>query len=264
VSEEEEARALAVAVEAAGAAGEECLRRRFRLDPRAIRSKSARRDLVSEADLAAEAVLLERIRRAFPGDAILAEESGGEPPSRGACWCLDPLDGTTNFVHGLPEFSVSVARLVDGVPRVGVVHAPALGETFAARAGAGATRNGEPMRVSATGELADSLLATGFPYRRAELGNDNLENFGRLFHEVRDLRRLGSAALDLAFVACGRFDGYWELHLGRHDVAAGGLLVGEAGGRVTDLRGGETWTSGRSVLATNGRIHDALRARLRD
>ncbi len=264
-AEEEDERALEVALRAAVMAGEACMRHFERLDRRTVHSKSARRDLVSAADLASERVLLEEIGRAFPGDAIHAEESsrasGADP---GGTWFLDPLDGTTNFVHGLPEFTVSVGRFVDGAPAVAVVHAPRLHETFAARRGAGATRNGRPIHVSATEDLPDALIATGFPYRRTEVANDNVANFANLVLRVRDLRRLGSAALDLAFVACGRFDGYWEMHLEPHDVVAGALLVREAGGRVTAIDGSDGWAGGKSILATNGSVlHDTLRDLLR-
>lgn len=261
-------RALAVAEEAARIAGAELLRHYERLDPSAIRTKSVRRDLVSAADLASERILLDRIRAEFPDDAIHAEESsraGSQgAASTGAVWYLDPLDGTTNFVHGLPEFTISIARFVEGAPRVAVVFAPALRELYSARAQGGAHRNGSPIAVRPNAILADALLATGFPYRRAELENNNLGNFTNMFLRCRDIRRLGSAALDLAFVACGRFDGYWELHLERHDVAAGGLLVAEAGGTVTDLRGGASWPTGRSILATNGPLHAELLTLLRE
>jgi myo-inositol-1(or 4)-monophosphatase len=257
-------RALEAAVGAAREAGEILLAHHENLDKSSVHTKSSRRDLVSAADLASEARLVERLRAAFPDDAISTEESKTGGAGRGgAVWHLDPLDGTTNFVHGLPEFTISIARFVKGAPRIAVVHAPKLGELFTARAGGGAFRNGTRLHVSETASLADALLATGFPYRRDLTRNDNVDNFARLLPEVRDLRRLGSAALDLAFVAAGRFDGYWELHLEPHDVAAGGLLVLEAGGRVTDLAGGAGWTSGRQILATNGRLHDALLARLR-
>ncbi|HKE00535.1 MAG TPA: inositol monophosphatase family protein [Planctomycetota bacterium] len=254
--------ALAVARGAALEAGAELLARYEKLDRRTVRTKSIRRDLVSEADLASEKVILARIRAAFRDDAIRAEESSRAAVAGSAVWHVDPLDGTTNFVHGLPEFSISIARYRDGAPRVAVVHAPKLGETYTALAGGGAHRNGERLHVTKTAELADALLATGFPYRRGELPNDNVANFAHILPLVRDLRRLGSAALDLAFVAAGRFDAYWELHLEPHDVAAGALLVREAGGRVTDVAGGDAWLEGRSVVASNGPLHEPLRSRL--
>ncbi|MFN0208054.1 MAG: inositol monophosphatase family protein [Planctomycetota bacterium] len=265
--EVEDERALAAAKRAALAAGARILEYYEKLDPATIHTKSARRDLVSAADVAAEKIILAEITQEFANDTIHAEESsragGASLTNSGGVWYIDPLDGTTNFVHGLPEFTVSIARFVNDEPRIGVVYAPRLGELYEARKGGGAFRNGAAIRVSKATELADSLVATGFPYRRAELENNNLVNFNNLFLKTRDLRRLGSAALDLAFVACGRFDAYWELHLERHDVSAGGVLVMEAGGTITDLAGGSAWPRGKSVLASNGLIHEELRGLLR-
>lgn len=260
----DDSRALVAAVAAARSAGEELLSRHRKLDRGAIRTKSSRRDLVSEADLASQGLLLAALSRAFPEDRFRAEES--DPSEQGdtaAVWHLDPLDGTTNFVHGLAEFSISIARTVGGRPRVAVVFAPALGELFAARAGGGATLNGSPIEVSGTQDLADALVATGFPYRREGGVCPNAANFAALLPLVRDLRRLGSAALDLAYVAAGRFDAYWELHLSPHDVMAGGLLVTEARGRVSDLAGGDQWVTGRAIVASNGRLHAPLLPLLR-
>jgi myo-inositol-1(or 4)-monophosphatase len=227
---------LSVARSAALDAGALLLDRLGRLAASQVRSKSAARDLVTEADVASERLLVGRLRAAFPGHAIEAEEEvhdGGEDDGRPR-WFLDPLDGTVNFVHGLPCFAVSVALWRAGVPEVAVVHAPRLGETFTALRGQGARLDGRAIRVSAATSLAECVLATGFPYRRGELAHDNRENFNRFFYDVRGMRRMGSAAIDLAYVAAGRFDGYWELHLSPHDVAAGALLVREAGGTVTD------------------------------
>jgi myo-inositol-1(or 4)-monophosphatase len=148
------------------------------------------------------------------------------------------------------------------VPKVAVVHAPRLGETFTAVRGGGTQLGGERVRVSRSSELAESLLASGFPYRREELEHDNLANWNALFYDVRDLRRMGSAALDLAYTAAGRLDAYWELHLSPHDVAAGALLVREAGGVVSDLRGGEDWLFGGSIVAGPAALHALLRPRL--
>jgi myo-inositol-1(or 4)-monophosphatase len=258
----EDEAALAVARGAAIEAGGELLARHGKIDRLSVRTKSIRRDLVSDADVASERAILARIRAAFPDDAIRAEESSRGASSGRAVWHVDPLDGTTNFVHGLAEFSISIARYVDGVPRVAVVHAPKLGETFTAAAGGGAWLGPAPIRVTDTPSLEDALLATGFPYRRGELPNDNVANFARVLPLVRDLRRLGSAALDLAYVAAGRFDAYWELHLEPHDVAAGALLVREAGGRVTEVSGADGWLEGRNVVATNGPLHEPLRSLL--
>ncbi len=264
----EEART--VALEAAREAGEILLRSLGRLDPARIESKSAARDLVTEADLTSERCLVSHLRRRFPEHTIEAEEEVKDAERGGPRWFLDPLDGTVNFVHTLPCFSVSLGLCVEGVPQVAVVHAPRLGETFHAVRGGGAflleeSGNGRKetrLSVSGTPELADAILATGFPYRRHELVPNNLENFGRLFTEVRDLRRMGSAALDLAYTAAGRFDGFWELYLSPHDVAAGALLVLEAGGLVTDLDGGADWLRGGHIVASGPALHERLRSRL--
>ena len=259
---------LAVAEAAAREAGRLLLERFGKVDRARVRSKTAARDLVSAADVEAERSIVAAIRAAFPDDAIEAEEEvrdAVEPAGAAERprWFVDPLDGTVNFVHGIPAFAVSIARYRGSMPEVAVVHLPRLGETFTAEAGKGARLDGEPIRVSATAELGDAILATGFPYRRHELEHNNLENFGRFFLHVRGMRRIGSAAMDLAFVAAGRFDGFWELHLAPHDVAAGALLVREAGGIVQDADGGEDWLRGGHIVAAGPGLFEAIRARVR-
>lgn len=240
-------------------AGELLMERLGRLEAGEVTSKSARRDLVTAADVASERLLVERVRAAYPGHAIEAEEEVCDTVEDDRPrWFIDPLDGTVNFIHELPAFAVSIGLFVGRRPLVAVVHAPRLGETFVAAEGAGATLNGRPLRVSQTTELADAIVATGFPYRRNELPNNNLANFDRLFLQVRGLRRMGSAAIDLAYTAAGRIDAYWELHLGSHDLAAGALLVREAGGVVTDVDGGDDWLRGGAVVAGPRALHDAL------
>jgi myo-inositol-1(or 4)-monophosphatase len=258
----ERERARDVALEAARAAGDVLLEMLGRLDPARLGRKSAARDLVPEADLAAERILVARLRAELPGHAIESEEAVRDAASDGPRWFLDPLDGTVNFVHRIPCFAVSLGLFVGGEPEVAVVHAPRLGETFHAVRGGGAFLGVERLRVSECASLGEAILATGFPYRRTELAQNNLANFANLFLDVRDLRRMGSAALDLAYVAAGRFDGFWELHLAPHDVAAGALLVREAGGRVTDVDGGEDWLRGGHVVAAGPGLHALLRARL--
>lgn len=257
-----------LALQLAAAAGADLLQRRAEA-AKAPESKGVRRELVTAADRAAEAIVVGGLLRAFPDHAVLAEE--GVLTARGAAsraaewtWIVDPLDGTTNYVHGLPHFAVSIALAHRGTPVVGVVHAPALGETYFAARGHGAFRRGAAgaeaqLRVSATAELADALLATGFSYVRNEPGrDDNAGHVAAVLPHCRDLRRLGSAALDLCYVAAGAFDGYWELYLAPYDVAAGAVLVQEAGGRVTDWSLGDDWLFGPQVLASNGRIHAPL------
>ncbi len=257
------------AIDAAFAAGriqEEALGHLGRAD---VRSKSSRRDLVTTVDVASERAIVSRLRALSGNHAIEAEEEVHDEDDGRPRWFIDPLDGTVNFFHGLPLFCVSIALYRGTAPVLGVVHAPALGETFVSAAGAGAHRVGRagsgqaPLSVAAeTQELADAVLATGFPYRRGELEHSNLENFSRFFHEVRGMRRMGSAALDLAFVAAGRLDGFWELHLSPFDVAAGAALVLEAGGTVTDARGGQDWLRGGSIVAAPRELAVLMRARI--
>lgn len=226
----------------------------------AAESKGERRNLVTGADRASEEAILACLNSARPGDTVVAEESVLEEATRGRVWFVDPLDGTNNFTQGIPLFCVSIGLLVDGEPRVGVVHAPMLGEVHAAVLGDSprATLNGEPVSVSPTDELADSIVATGFAYDREEIEDDNVDNFTRVLMRVRGMRRGGSAALDLAWVAAGRLDAFWELWLNPWDVAAGAALVRAAGGVVTDMTGGTDWLTGRHVAVSNGRVHAEL------
>lgn len=228
----------------------------------AERKAGVRRNLVSQADLEAE----EALRRRIPDEHdVLAEEGSARQTGARRCWVVDPLDGTVNFLHGIPFWCASIAVVEDGEPIAAVVHAPALNQTFTATAGGGARLNDESISVSATDELAEAILATGFAYRRDELADDNLDNFVTMGHAAAGLRRMGSAALDLSYTACGRLDGFWELHLEPWDVAAGTLIVREAGGTVTDFRGDPDYGTilhGRNIVASNGRIHDAIRGRL--
>jgi myo-inositol-1(or 4)-monophosphatase len=228
----------------------------------AERKGGRRRDLVSRADREAEQLVVDRVP---PGDDVLAEEGSGRSTGAARCWVVDPLDGTVNFLHGIPFWAVSIGVLEAGELVAAVVHAPALAETFTAVRGGGCRREGRPVSVSATVELGDALLATGFPYDRNRLADNNLDNWSTLALASAGLRRLGAASLDLAYVACGRLDGFWELHLAPWDVAAGVLLVAEAGGRVTDLAGGtdlDRLLHGRNIVASNGRVHDELRRHL--
>jgi myo-inositol-1(or 4)-monophosphatase len=219
-------------------------------------------DLVTEMDLASEAVILGGIRARFPDHAILSEEAGAgagaaddtKPAYR---WVVDPLDGTTNYAHGVPIFCVSIGLEHHGERVLGVIYAPMLDELYAAERGQGATLNGRPLQVSRTEALNRSLLVTGFPYD-VQVKATNLQHFGAFIHKAQAVRRLGSAAIDLAWVAAGRFDGFWEPRLAPWDLCAGTLLVEEAGGRVTGYGGGPFSIHGKEVLATNGRIHDAM------
>jgi myo-inositol-1(or 4)-monophosphatase len=222
------------------------------------------RNLVTALDLEVEEMLISRIRDRFPEDSIRAEEGGGDlageqlrSPSSHR-WVIDPLDGTTNYVHRHPFYCVSIGVEDASGPLVGVVFAPRLDELFAARRGRGATLNGESIHVSEESDLSRALLASGFAYAHGTDEDQNLRNWARLAGKCRGLRRCGSAALDLAYVADGRFDGFWELGLSPWDVAAGALLVQEAGGEVTDCVGGPSYHDGTSIAASNGAIHAQL------
>jgi myo-inositol-1(or 4)-monophosphatase len=255
---------LAQALAAAREAGALLLEHYGRIRLEDVRTKTAARDLVTAADVAAERIVVERLREAFPDHAIEAEEEVHDRSARETPrWFLDPLDGTVNFVHRLPFFAVSLALYSPEGPELAVVHAPELCETFTAMRGGGAYLGERKLSVSRAESLGESLLATGFPYRRNEVAENNLGNFSRFFLEVRGERRMGSAAIDLAYVADGRLDGYWELHLSPYDVAAGALLVREAGGIVTDADGGEDWLRGGHIVASAPGIHAAMRERVR-
>lgn len=233
-------------------------RDRYETDIR-IRTKSASIDLVTEVDHACEAHIVETLNRERPEDAILAEEGGGTDRENAPWrWVIDPLDGTTNYAHGYPRFCVSIGVEKDDVREVGVVYDPLLDECYEAVRGNGARLNGRALRVSGEADFGAALVATGFAYDVRRSPEDNLAQFARVIKQARAVRRDGSAALDLCYVAAGRFDGFWELKLHPWDVAAGLLIVDEAGGRTSDLRGGPAPRSGRSIVASNGHIHAAL------
>lgn len=224
-----------------------------------ISTKSADVDLVTEVDRACEELIVAGIQAERPGDAILAEE-GGARDVDGAVWrwVIDPLDGTTNFAHSYPCFAVSIGVERDGESRVGVVYNPVLDELFHATTGGGAWCNGKAIHPTRETQLGRSLVATGFAYDRRKSERDNLDELATFLARARAIRRDGSAALDLCQVACGRLDGYWEFKLAPWDVAAGRLILTEAGGRVSDARGGPAPASGAEMVASNGGIHDAM------
>jgi myo-inositol-1(or 4)-monophosphatase len=225
-----------------------------------IRTKSAAVDLVTDVDETCEALIVSTLEAERPGDAILAEEGGERDPGGAAWrWIIDPLDGTTNYAHGYPRFCVSIGVEFEGARSVGVVYDPLMDELYHAVAGRGAYLNGRQIRVSQETALDRALLATGFAYDRRKSEQDNLNNFAAFLKAARALRRDGSAALDLCYVASGRLDGFWELKLAPWDVAAGYLIVEEAGGRCSDLSGGTAPASGSEVVASNGKIHQAMR-----
>ena len=219
-------------------------------------------NLVTQADEEAERLILDGLRESFPDHAILAEESGASAAQSDYTWVVDPLDGTTNFAHGYPIFAVSMALRGPGGLLLGVVYDPLRNECFTARRGGGTLLNGEPVRVSQETELGRALLATGFAYDR-HTASSNTAAFFHVLRRAQGLRRAGAAALDLAYVACGRLDGFWERGLYPWDVAAGILLVREAGGKATDYGGDEESESlyqGSFVVLSNGQRHDEMLA----
>ncbi len=247
------------AVKAALAAGQ-LQRSRFASDL-SIDLKGAK-NLVTEIDLASEKLIVETIQAEFPDHSILAEE-GDYPVGDGLhTWVIDPLDGTTNYAHGYPWFCVSIALMVGGELQVGVIYNPMTDDLFTAIAGQGAFHNGARIAVSGRQPLGSSLLATGFPYDCATDPENNFDHFVCFQKAARGIRRCGAAALDLAWLAAGRLDGFWEVKLKPWDVAAGTLLVQEAGGRVTAFDGAEYEITNHRILASNGLIHDEMSALL--
>lgn len=216
-------------------------------------------DVVTEGDLASEAAIVPILREAFPQFDIVSEEGGGIERGGEYAWHIDPIDGTTNFANNIPFFSVSIALADRNLnPVVGVVHMPILGELFSAAHGRGASLNGKPIHVSGTLDMHRAVMASGFSTQRHALPYElnNLKHWREMLWQVRDLRRFGSAALDLAYVACGRLDGFWERHIHSWDVLAGICLIHEAGGSVTDYTGGlEKALSGEEVVASNALLH---------
>jgi myo-inositol-1(or 4)-monophosphatase len=215
-------------------------------------------DLVTEADRRSEGIILKSLRTSFPRDDILTEESDQDRTDSERRWIVDPLDGTTNYTHGFPMWCVSIAFEHQGIIEAGVVYNPNTKELFTARRGRGAFLNGARIHVSRQRELSNSMLVTGFPYDVHTSDQDNLEPFGRFIKRAQAVRRLGSAALDMVYVACGRFDGFWEMKLRPWDTAAASLIVAEAGGKVTDFSGKNFSSYGQECLASNGKIHRAM------
>ncbi|MEP6958920.1 MAG: inositol monophosphatase family protein [Nitrospirota bacterium] len=247
---------ISVAVDAAHQAGAVLVgftRTGFRIEHKQIIN------LVTDADRQAEQCIIDVIHDAFPTHRVLAEERGltEQPPSRYQ-WVIDPLDGTTNFAHGFPNYCVSIGVECDGHGIIGVVYDPTRDELFTAQIGQGAHLNGIPIAVSKTGHLDHALLVTGFAYDIRETSNNNLNHFARFALKVQGLRRTGTAALDLCYVAAGRFDGFWEVKLSPWDMAAGVVILREAGGAVTDFKGNPHSIYGQELVASNGPIHQLM------
>ncbi|MBI3098057.1 MAG: inositol monophosphatase [Planctomycetes bacterium] len=248
--------ALRGAVEIATRAG--ALLRRLSRRRREVRFKG-RINMVTDADRAAQTLCRDFLKRRFPSYGLLAEEGIDEGRGAECRWVLDPLDGTTNYAHGLPLYCVSLALAVRGRVEVGVVFCPPLGECFAARRGGGARLNGRRLHVSPVNRLLRAILVTGFPYDIRHKSGRAFHDFAAVCRRALAVRRFGSAAIDLSYVACGRFDAFWELRLNPWDTAAGALLVEEAGGSVTSFSGRPYRLDDPDILATNGSLHPALR-----
>ena len=248
---------LNVAVMAARRAGNSLMRHLVKLDKLTV-EKKGRNDYVSEADRDAEFAIIDTIRKHYPDHAILAEESGADGESD-TVWIIDPLDGTTNFLHGFPVFAVSIGVQVNGRMEHGVVYDPARQELYTASRGAGAQLDGRRIRVSGQKNLEHALIGTGFPFRHAEYETEPyLAMLGKILKNTSGVRRAGAAALDLCYVAAGRFDGFWETGLAAWDLAAGGLIIREAGGIVSGLDGSENYLETGHILAGTPKIYAGL------
>lgn len=248
---------LSLALQAALKSGE-MLRKKFGTEIE-VSSKEGRHNLVTECDKAAEQMIIETIHKSFPHHAILAEESGASVHKNEITWIIDPLDGTVNFAHSIPVFSVSIAVAIEEKVVSGVVYQPMTHEIFFAEKGKGSFLNGSKLAVSKTSSLEKSILSTGFPYNVDENPLNCIETFAKLSRLGLPIRRLGSAAIDLSYVAAGRFDAFWEVTLHPWDVAAGQLIVEEAGGKVTDYAGNlRPLFSTGPLLASNGKLHQQM------
>ncbi|MFU2488906.1 inositol monophosphatase family protein [Thauera sp. WH-1] len=244
---------LNIAVKAARRAATVINRASTQLDLLTVQSKSPN-DFVTEVDRAAEQAIIEVLRDAFPGHGILAEESGESGPDSEFNWIIDPLDGTTNFIHGFPQYAVSIAQTKNGVLEHAVVYDPNTNELFTASRGSGAFLNDRRIRVSRRTRLNEALIGTGFPFRKFDQVDAYLAMFKELTQKTAGIRRPGAAALDLAYVAAGRLDGFWEMGLSPWDMAAGVLLIQEAGGLVSDLSGEGNFLTTGNVVAGSPKI----------
>ncbi len=253
--------AVNIAVQAARKAGTLITRMLHRADSIAVSEKS-QFDFVTETDKLAELEIIKEIKKNYPDHGIWGEESGRSGNSK-YTWCIDPIDGTSNFMRGLPHCSISIALLEDGVAQHGVVYDPVRDEMFTASRGSGAYMNERRMRVSSRNGMPGALIATGFPFRQRSRLSMQLRMVKALLEDAEDLRRTGSAALDLAYVACGRLDGYFEFGLQPWDMAAGALLVRESGGVCVDFEGEEGWFQSGNVIAGNLKVAAALIARIK-
>lgn len=232
---------------------------RERLSADAIHAKGTPTDMVTDIDREVERFIVSRVRERYPEHGFIGEEYGADAADREYCWIIDPIDGTTSFIHDFPFYAVSIAIYRGGKPFAGAVFAPALNELFTAESGKGAYLNGRAIRVSGWKNLSEALLGTGFACVRAEIKPDNLDYLPAIAYASQGFRRCGSASLGLCYTAAGRFDAYWELLLNIYDIAAGALIVQEAGGVVSDLQNGPDYP-GKGILASNGHLHEPMLA----
>lgn len=246
-----------VLTNAARLAGAVMLRHYQKLDEAQIERKTSAKDLVTFVDREAEKIIFEHLNNAFPDHGLLGEESG-EVQQGEARFIIDPIDGTVNYAHGVPHFAVSIARQEKGKTTHGLIYAPVYDEMFYAEEGTGASVNGEPIHVSESDDLMQALVATGFACVRAGMKPDGVDIFHKIIYQLRDLRRLGAATIDLAYVAKGVFEGFYEIGLSPWDVAAGAFIVERAGGLVTGFAGDDDPIFGQHILVTNGKIHEKL------
>ncbi len=248
---------IKIAKEAARAAGEILRRHYGQLEPGAVRQKAVN-DFISYVDEQSEAEIISHIKKTYPDHSFLAEESGLQRQNSKYQWIIDPLDGTTNYIHQIPVFAVSIALKYGDDLILGVIYNPLSDELFWAEEGQGAFLNEQPIQVTDKGDLAQSLIATGFPFKAKHLLPEYLDAFAGIFKDCRGMRRLGAAAIDLAYVAAGRFDGFWEIGLSPWDVAAGAVIVREAGGHVSDFWNQSYFLHNNYIVASNGKIHKDL------
>ena len=249
---------LNTAIEAAHKGGDLIMKYRDRIDSIPVERKS-RGDYASEIDRACEETIRAELKRRYPTHAIIGEEAGKSGDGNENVWLVDPIDGTSNYLRGIPHYAVSIALVVRGRIEHGVVYDPVRDELFAASRGQGATLNNRRVRVSGRNSLSGAIVAAAFPFRQRRLMPAYFAMFNEMFEQCDDVRRAGAASLDLAYVACGRLDGYWELALKPWDTAAGGLLVQEAGGVVMDIAGGENWLESGHVLAAPFKLVTPMR-----
>lgn len=249
---------VTIATDAARKAGNMMLRSIDRLESIKVNTKS-RHDYASEVDRTSEDIIIKTIRKSYPDHAIIGEETGAHTgKDKEICWIIDPLDGTTNYIHGLPHYAISIAIQVKEKIEHGVIYDPIRQEMFIASRGAGSYVNNRRIRVSPQLKMENAILATGFPFRQRQHFPAYLKSLSAVIEAAEDIRRAGSAALDLAYVAAGRVDGFWEIGLSQWDIAAGSILIKEAGGRVSDFKGGEDYLNSGNIVAGNPRIFKGL------